>query len=132
MSYGGLPEVEDAFDSFVQVCESLDYRCERITEQNAGERILPGILERIERAAFVIVDITDLRPNVFYELGYADGLGKKVVLTAKQGTELPFDVKDMPTIRWSGQRQLRDDLKQRIINVVQPATAVAFPPIGQR
>lgn len=131
MSYTDLPELEDAFDSFVQVCESLGYRCERVTEANAGERILPDILARIERAAFVIVDLTDLRPNVFYELGYADGLGKKAVITAKAGTELPFDVKDMPTICWSGQRQLRDQLRQRIISVVKPATTAASPPIGQ-
>jgi len=132
MSYADLPELEDAFDSFAQVCEDLGYRCERVTEANAGERILPDILARIERAAFVIVDLTDLRPNVFYELGYADGLGKKAVITAKAGTELPFDVKDMPTICWSGQRQLRDQLRQRIISVVKPATTAASPPIGQR
>lgn len=132
MSYADLPELEDAFDSFVQVCEDLGYRCERVTEANAAERILPDILARIERAAFVIVDLTELRPNVFYELGYADGLGKKAVITAKAGTELPFDVKDMPTICWSGQRQLRDQLRQRIISVVKPATAAASPPIGQR
>jgi nucleoside 2-deoxyribosyltransferase len=132
MSYADLPELEDAYDSFVQVCEDLGYRCERVTEANAGERILPDILARIERAAFVIVDLTDLRPNVFYELGYADGLGKKAVITAKAGTELPFDVKDMPTICWSGQRQLRENLRQRIISVVKPATAAASPPIGQR
>jgi nucleoside 2-deoxyribosyltransferase len=34
---------------------------------------------------------------VFYELGYADGLGKKVVVTAKDGTEPPFDISDVPT-----------------------------------
>ncbi|MGI9099318.1 MAG: hypothetical protein ACR2H2_12675 [Solirubrobacteraceae bacterium] len=132
MSYAGLPDVEDAFDTFVQVCEELGYRCERVNEENAGDRILPDILERIKRAAFAIVDLTDLRPNVFYELGYADGLGTKVIITAKEGTELPFDVKDMPTICWSGQRQLRENLRKRIISVVKPATAVASPPIGQR
>ncbi len=132
MSYSGLPEVEDAFDSFVAVCQDLGYRCERVTEQNAGERILPDVLARIERAAFTIVDLTELKPNVFYELGYAEGFGKKVIITAKQGTDLPFDVKDMPTIFWGSQRQLREDLRKRIISVVKPATASASPPMGQR
>jgi nucleoside 2-deoxyribosyltransferase len=109
----------------------LDYRCERITEENAGDRILPDILERIGRAGFTIVDLTDLRPNVFYELGYADGLGKKVIVTAKEGTELPFDVKDIPTIFWSGQTQLRRDLEKRIRTVVKTAVPEASPPIGR-
>ena len=39
------------------------------------------------RPAFAIVDLTGAcAPNVFYELGYADGLGKKVIVTAKDGT----------------------------------------------
>ncbi len=130
MSYGGAPEVEDAFDSFVDVCDDLGYRCERVTQENAGDRILPDILARIGHAAFVIVDLTELRPNVFYELGYADGLGKRVVITAKDGTDLPFDVKDMPAILWSSQRQLKQDLRKRIISVVKPASATASPPLG--
>ncbi len=130
MSYGGAADIEDAFDSFVDVCEELGYRCERVTQENAGERILPDILARIGRAAFAIVDLTELRPNVFYELGYADGMGKRVIITARAGTELPFDVKDMPTIMWSGQRQLKQDLRKRIISVVKPASANASPPLG--
>lgn len=130
MSYGGAPDVEDAFDSFVDVCGELRYRCERVTQENAGERILPDILERIEHAAFVIVDLTELRPNVFYELGYATGLGKKVVVTAREGTELPFDVKDVPTIMWRSQRQLKQDLLKRIMSTVKPASAAASPPLG--
>ena len=76
------------------------------------------------------VDLTDLRPNVFYELGYADGLGKKVIATAKEGTDLPFDVKDIPTIFWSGQTQLRKDLEKRIRSVIKTAVPTTGPPIG--
>ena len=109
----------------------MEYRCERVTQENAGDRILPDILERIRRAGFTIVDLTDLRPNVFYEMGFADGLGKKVIVTAKEGTHLPFDVKDIPTIFWSGRTQLRNDLIKRIRAVVKPAVPQAGPPIGQ-
>jgi hypothetical protein len=134
MSYADRPDLVDAYESFKAVVEGtpFDYRCERVTQENAGDRILPDILERIERAAFVIVDLTDLRPNVFYELGYADGLGKKVIVTAKDGTDLPFDVKDIPTIFWSGQTQLRRDLEKRIRAVVKTAVPEAGPPIGRR
>ena len=130
MSYAGRPELEDAYDSFEQVTTALGYRCTRVTQANAGERILPDILDRIRRAAFTIVDLTDLRPNVFYELGYADGLGKKVVVTAKDGTELPFDVKDIPAIMWNGQKQLKEDLRARIMEIMPTAIPSASPPIG--
>jgi hypothetical protein len=130
MSYAARSDLEDAFDSFQQVCTELGYECERVTEENADDRILPDILAKLERAAFAIVDLTELRPNVFYELGYADGMKKKVVVTAKEGTELPFDVKDVPTIFWDGQRQLKEDLKKRIRAVVKTGIGAAADPIG--
>lgn len=129
MSYSGRTDLEDAFDSFRQVCQELGYECDRVSEESAGERILPDILTRLERVAFAIVDLTELRPNVFYELGYADGLRKKVVVTAKEGTELPFDVKDIPTIFWDGQRKLRDDLRKRVEAVVKTGIGAAADPI---
>jgi hypothetical protein len=130
MSYAERPELEDAYESFEQVVKELGYRCTKVTQANAGDRILPDILDRIRRAAFTIVDLTDLRPNVFYELGYVDGLGKKVVVTAMKGTELPFDVKDIPTIMWSGQKQLKEDLRARIMEIMPSAISNASPPIG--
>jgi nucleoside 2-deoxyribosyltransferase len=130
MSYVDRPDLVDAYDSFQQVAEELGYECDRVTEENTQERIVPEILSRIERAAFAIVDLTDLRPNVFYELGYADGLKKKVVVTAKLGTDLPFDVKDVPTIFWESQKKLKDDLKARIRTIVKSGVGGASTPLG--
>ena len=55
---------------------------------------------------------------------------KKVVVTAKEGTELPFDVKDVQTVFWDGQRQLKEDLKKRIRAVVKTGIGAAANPIG--
>jgi len=131
MSYADRPELVDAYDSFEQVADKLGYDCDRVTEENAEERILPEILKRIGSAAFVIVDLTDLRQNVFYELGYADGLGKRVIVTARKGTELPFDVKDIPTIFWDSQRKLKEDLEARIRAIVKTGIAAAAAPLGE-
>ena len=130
MSYDNRPDLEDAYETFQRVCEKLGYTCERATEKTTVTRILPEILERIRRAAFTIVDLTGLKPNVFYELGYADGAGRKVIVTAKKGTRLPFDVKDIPTILWESQKQLEDGLHDRIQFVVKSAVSNATPPIG--
>jgi hypothetical protein len=130
MSYADRADLIDAYDSFREVAKSLGYECDRVTEHNAEGRILPEILSRIERAAFAIVDLTDLRPNVFYELGYADGLKKKVIVTAKAGTELPFDVKDVPTIFWESQRKLKDDLEARLRTIVKAGVGAASAPLG--
>lgn len=114
MSYSGAPELDDTYDTFQTACAAHGYLCERVDQLNALGQIVPEIKRRIEASAFVIVDLTDLRPNVFYELGYADGLRKPLILTAREGTELPFDIKDQATLFWKSQKRLRDELSEKI------------------
>ena len=131
MSYADRPDLLDAYDSFQEVTDDLDYECERVTHATAGDRILPDILERIRRAAFVIVDLTELRPNVLYELGYADGLGKRVVVTAKKGRSFHSTSRTCRRSSRDGQRQLKQDLRSRILEVAPSAVPSASPPIGR-
>lgn len=49
-------------------------------------RITDRILASIQRAGLVVVDLTQDRPNVYFELGYARGLGKTVVTIMREGT----------------------------------------------
>lgn len=51
-------------------------------EQNdiAGRLIIDPILEQIEGASFVFADITRLNFNVTYEIGYAIGKQKRIIL----------------------------------------------------
>jgi len=59
-----------------------------------------------------------VEPNVFYEVGFARALGKDVVLTARKGTHLPFDVGDVPTIFWEDQTDLRESLEKYLASLV--------------
>ena len=110
--------------------KELGYQVTRADDVAALGSIAADVVKRLAIADIVIADLSDLNANVFYELGYADGLGKRVIVTAKHGTELPFDVKDIPTIFWRGQKQLKDDLTARIRKVVKTAVSSAAPPIG--
>ncbi len=46
----------------------------------AGTHLLSPILEGIDASPFVVADITYLNPNVVYEIGFAIGRKKKVLL----------------------------------------------------
>lgn len=110
-------ELDNAFESFTGACEIYKYKCQRVNETNTKDNsIVAEILRKISDAAFVIADLTELKQNVFFELGYARGLGKKVIATAKEGTELPFDVKDIPVTFWqpNNPKGLKEKLKERI------------------
>ena len=65
---------------------------------NAGDldnqqNILQDIVEGIYKADVIIADLTGLNPNVFYELGLAHAMNKKVVIITQDISELPFDIK---------------------------------------
>jgi hypothetical protein len=114
MSFSRDPKLEDAYESFQEICREHQYECSRVDNTNSVGRIVPEIYARIKKAAFVIADLTEERPNIYYELGLAQGLNKPVVVTAFKGTILPFDVADIPTIFWEGQKQLKDKLRERV------------------
>lgn len=68
------------------------------------------IFDRIHRSLVVVVDLTGLRPNCLIELGYALGRQIPVILTARRGTTLPFDVSTMPTFLWSTKESSEDNV----------------------
>jgi hypothetical protein len=115
MSFSRDPKLEDAYESFQEICHEHQYECSRVDNTNSVGRIIPEIYARIKKAALVIADLTEERSNVYYELGLAQGLNKPVVVTAFKGTPLPFDVADIPTIFWEGQKQLKDKLRERVV-----------------
>lgn len=50
-----------------------------------------AIFDALHRSSSVVVDLTGLRNNCFMEYGYALGRRLPVMLTAHEGTKLPFD-----------------------------------------
>jgi hypothetical protein len=52
-----------------------------------GDRVISDIIN----ADLVVADLTDLNPNVFYELGIRHSTEKPTIHIAKSGTVLPFD-----------------------------------------
>ena len=111
-------EYDDLYDAYDAVCNDFGFDAERTDQVASLERITPRILEGIRRSAFVIADVTEKSLNVFYEIGFPEGIGRPVIITAKQGTELPFDIKDTPIVFWSTLKELKQKL-QPIVNDVK-------------
>ena len=63
----------------------------------AGQEIIGSIWAEIGRATEVVVDLTDLNPNVCIEVGIADTLGKPALLILSKGTEAELD-KRIPSL----------------------------------
>jgi len=95
------PALIDVLEAVEEACEKCGVRAERIDPPQSIERITDRILESIQRAEFIIVDLTSSRPNVIFEAGFAHGLGKIPIYFARHGTKSGFDLKDYPVLFFS-------------------------------
>lgn len=108
-------EVEDFFRKVVDpvVVDAGFCRIELGTDSTPEPFINVAIFENIHYASVAVVDLTAERPNCYMELGYAFGRGVKVIVTAKDGTELPFDPNAIPCHFW----KLNEDDEERKTNL---------------
>ncbi len=119
MPIGPVNPYDDVLDAIKETCDRCGLTAERVDEAQVNERITDRILESIQKAEYVIVDLTESRPNVFYEAGYAQGIGKLPIYIAKNGTELEFDLKDYPVIFFDSYRELKGKLEARLRGVAE-------------
>lgn len=103
----------DVLDAIKEAARRCGLTAERVDEPEYNERITDRILESVRKAEYVVVDLTDARPNVFYEAGFAQGLNKTPIYVARNGTSLEFDLKDYPVIFFENMRDLKDGLENR-------------------
>lgn len=108
------PEIEDVLDAIKEGASRCGVQAERVDEPEMTERITDRIVESIRKAEYVIVDLTYEKPNVYWEAGYAHGIGKIPIYIARHGTKLGFDLKDYPVIFFKNFKQLKDSLEKRI------------------
>lgn len=96
-----MPFSEDLDNTYMvieSVASAMGIQCTRADcVSTTSEPILNKICTQISQAYFIIADITNLNPNVFYELGIAHVLrdAKKVLIIKENGTECPSDIKHL-------------------------------------
>ncbi len=110
----GHPELADVLDAIKRAAQSNNMAAERIDDQQTNEAITPRILDGIRSAEQVVADLTHERPNVYFEAGYAAGLGKVPVYIARRGAAVHFDLKDFPVIGFANLRELEIQLTARL------------------
>jgi len=85
-----------------ETAESLGTYCERVDEQIFEGTILDRIINQISKADIIIADMTGKNPNVFFEVGYAKAINKKIILLTQTTDDIPFDLKHYPHIVYGG------------------------------
>lgn len=93
-----LMPFSDDFDGIygaIKKClNDAEYVCNRADEISGSTPILTKILTEIMKSQYIIVDLTDSNPNVFYELGITHTLkeARNVLLLKQKNYKVPFDI----------------------------------------
>lgn len=89
----------------------------------ADEKIVDGhiltekIIPEIQQAEFCLFEISDkTRPNIFFELGIAKGIGKPCILLIKSGIEVPSNLGGYDRLIYASYKELEGKLRKVFAN----------------
>jgi hypothetical protein len=116
MSFEETDDLEDYQAAVKDVCENAGFEAVRTDSRprTSTHQIVDTVHDHIQTCGFVIADLTNERPNVYYEVGYAMGLDKKLILTSKKGASVHFDLQGYTRIEWSGSENLKRQLRPQV------------------
>lgn len=82
-----------------------------------NSNISDKIIEEIRNCKFLVADFTCQNTGVYYEAGYAKGIGKTVIYTCQQDdfANLHFDIKQIQFVVWADAENLKKKLQEQII-----------------
>ncbi|MGQ0801359.1 MAG: hypothetical protein ACT4NL_14775 [Pseudomarimonas sp.] len=108
-----------------EAAASIGLACYRTDDIHLSTSILERVLRGIESATVVVADLTDSRPNCYYELGYADALKRPVVLVSHAAEVPGFDVTGRSICRYDTAADLALSLPRWLIEAALVNRTVA-------
>ncbi|MDE2967365.1 MAG: hypothetical protein OXS30_07780 [Chloroflexota bacterium] len=118
-------ETDDAFDQGIQpAIEQAGYTAMRIDRKEDVNKIDDEIFAEIRNSRFLVADFTQgesgARGGVYWEDGFASGLGLEVIRTCRMDCidKVAFDTRQYYHIVWESPEELREALRNRILAMI--------------
>lgn len=103
-------------DGIKPAIEKAQFRAHRVDVEPHIERIDAKTIAEIKNSRFLVADVTDQRQGVYFEAGYAMGLGLPVVWSVREDDleYVHFDTRQYNHIVWN----TAADLQEKLYNLV--------------
>jgi len=131
MVFCALPFNDDRLEIFIEIIrphlETMDLNAIKISDvKSITGNIMENIWTYINKSRFVIVDISDKNPNVFYELGICHTVGKDTIIICDEDSfksdyksKFPFDISGLNTIVYKNKGAGMIKLKEELGHVIK-------------
>lgn len=110
-------DLKEIFDNaIVPACQECGFEAFRVDSAEHNEKICDKIIADIKSSKFVIADFTRQKHGVYFEAGFAQGLGLRVIWACKKAEvdSLNFDTRQYNHILWGDCEDLKKQLIDRI------------------
>jgi DNA-binding PadR family transcriptional regulator len=102
----------------------------RVDKREHNEKICDKIIAEIRMSQFLVADFTLHRQGVYFEAGFALGLGRPVIWMCREDEFTPekvhFDTRQYNHIVWTTPEDLRAKLRNRVIATIPEAASQPF------
>ena len=120
MPFSNDHSVDPVYKAIREGVEAAGKSAKRVDEIMTATKIPDDVKELIRTSSAVVIDLTGLNPNVVYELGFADGLGKKAILIQEgKVSGLPFDFAASRVFAYERNQVGLQDLSEKLKRVIQ-------------
>ena len=110
------------------IVEEFGYHLIRADKISEPGMITYQIIDYIIKSPLVIADLTDVNPNVFYELAIRHIVEKPIIQMIKLDQKIPFDVNGMRTIIFDTNVEHAEFAKKELKNQIQSIEENKFKP----
>ena len=121
------PELEDRYNAIKDCFGQFGIKAVRADEIEHEDVITDKIREKIRSSEFLIADLTGERPSVYYEIGFAHALNRKVIMYRNSGSKLHFDLAAYNCPEYSNLTNLKSLLVNRLEQVTNRKPKDASP-----
>lgn len=104
------------YEKIKEAVEHCGFEAYRVKNVQHNDDVTDLIIAGIKKSRFLIADFTEQREGVYFEAGFARGLGRTVIWTCKESDKnnIHFDTDHFAHIFWKDEEDLKRQLVARI------------------
>ena len=114
------PDIDPVFKAMEQGATDAGYICRRVDQLLVPADITDDVKRLIMESRAVIADLSGMKPNVIYELGFSHGCEKRVILVSSDSLgDLPFDFRQQRVISYHASKSGLEELRSKLTAALQ-------------